>query len=244
MSAFARHNIKHLSASSLNLWAEHPGLWALRYLGQVKDEDSPAVWRGKAVEDGLTALLHGRDPLETALATFEANAQGEVSDEISEQRRAIKPMVNVLLRAPLNGNSLIGTQFKIEHWLDGVSVPFIGYIDYLFDDSLIDLKTTLRCPSAPKISHVRQVALYTAAKDKPASLLYVTDKKFALYPVSAEDSEKALDDLRGYALSLERFLSRVDSAVDALHCLPLNPDDFRVNEQTIEARKVLMGAMQ
>lgn len=242
MSGYSRHGITHVSASSLNLWAEHPGLWALRYLGGIKDIDSPAAWRGKAVEDGLTAMLHGRDAVSTALATFEANAQGEVSDDISAERRLIEPMCKQLSNIKFGGE-LIGTQVKIEHWLDGVPIPFLGFIDFNFDDGVVDLKTTMRCPSSPKIGHIRQVALYSAAKEKPASLLYVTDKKYANYPIGDNECAKALDELRSYALSLERFLSRVDSAVDALHCLPINPDDFRVGEATLEAHRVLLGAM-
>jgi hypothetical protein len=29
---FARHGIKHLSPSSLNMWRNSPGIWTLKYL--------------------------------------------------------------------------------------------------------------------------------------------------------------------------------------------------------------------
>lgn len=244
--AFQRHGISHLSPSSLVLWREHPGLWALRYLGNVRDEAGPSAWRGKAVEDAMSAILHGI-PLEQAhqiaMQTFSANAQGEIADGIEAERNVVPAMVERIAFA-LEGQvlDLVGTQIKIEHWMEGIDVPFIGYVDFLFENELLDLKTTLRLPSAPKPSHIRQVALYWAAREVKPSLLYVTDKKFAFYPVGEDDCRKALDELRADALSLECFLSCVDSARTALHCLPINAEDFRVNERTIEQHQALLGA--
>lgn len=245
-SAFAKHGIAHLSPSSLVLWREHPGLWCLRYLANVKDDAGPAAWRGKAVEDAMSALLHGcplEQAHEIARTTFDANAAGEISEAIDKQRALLAPMVRQV-SVVLTGQvvELVGTQIKIEHWMDGIDIPFIGYVDFLFTEGLWDLKTTERLPSAPKPAHVRQVALYWAARQLTPTLLYVTDKKFAPYPVNEDDFRRALDELRADALSLESFLGRMDSATDALHCLPINSDDYRVNEQIITAHQALLGA--
>lgn len=245
-SAFAKHGIAHLSSSSLVLWREHPGLWCLRYLANVKDDAGPAAWRGKAVEDALSALLHNC-PIEQAndiaRTTFDANAAGEIADDIEKQRGLLVPMVRQASIA-LTGQviELVGTQIKIEYWMDGIEIPFIGYVDYLFTEGLWDLKTTERLPSAPKPAHVRQVALYWAARQLTPTLFYLTDKKFAFYPIGEDDCLRALDELRADALSLEGFLGRIDSATDALHCLPINSDDYRVNEQIMTAHQALLGA--
>src|SRR5688572_30482018 len=98
MSAFRRFGIEHLSPSSLNLWVAAPGLWTLRYLAGVKDEGSPAMWRGSAVEDGFSHLLRGRAMAEAeaaALNSFELNAQGELSDDLDKERASIAPMLKV-----------------------------------------------------------------------------------------------------------------------------------------------------
>jgi hypothetical protein len=51
------------------------------------------------------------------------------------------------------------------HWFDRVPVPLVGYLDFAFTADIdIDLKTTRACPSWPRGNHVRQVALYRAAR--------------------------------------------------------------------------------
>ena len=57
-SAFERHGIGHLSASSLNLWAAEPALWIMeRLLGRRAPAGIPAA-RGKAVEAGVNIGLY------------------------------------------------------------------------------------------------------------------------------------------------------------------------------------------
>ena len=119
-------------------------------------------------------------------------------------------------------------QLRIEHWLDGVQVPLIGYLDFAFSSDIdVDLKTTRACPSSPRGNHVRQVALYRAARGRRGGLLYVTGKRLAYFEIGDQDAETALDDLRAAALSLSQFLGKVRNADEALACLPYNPDDFR-----------------
>jgi hypothetical protein len=242
-NAFAKHGIQHLSASSLNEWINSPLIWSIRYLGKHRDEYAPAAWRGQAVEDGLTAVLRGGDGAGVAAQTFENNALGDLSDEVEAERKRVAPMLAQAVQwsppAPL-----IATQLKIEHWFDGVPVPLIGYLDFVFEGPMIlDLKTTKACPSSPRRSHTRQMALYRAARaNSPASLLYVTEKKFACYPVGDNEAAEALAELRWAAMTMGRFLSVVDSAQDALHMLPLDTDDFRVSDSLKAAHQNLMGA--
>jgi hypothetical protein len=243
MNAFEKHSISHLSPSSLNEWMNNPLIWSIRYLGKHRDDYAPAAWRGQAVEDGLTAVLRGGDGAGVAAATFEKNALGEASDEVEAERKLVAPMLAQAVKwSP--PSPLMAAQVKIEHWLDGVPVPLIGYIDYTFEcGTIVDLKTTKACPSSPRANHTRQVALYRAARDNaPASLLYVTEKKHACYPVGDNEAAEGLAELRCAALTLERFLSVVDGAQDAMHMLPLNTDDFRVSQSMKAAHQQLMGA--
>ena len=243
MNAFEKHGINHLSASSLNEWMNDPLIWSIKYLGKHRDEYAPAAWRGNAVEDGLTAVLHGKDGAGVAANTFENNAMGDLSDEVEAERKLVAPMLAQAAKwTP--PSKLMGAQVKVEHWFDGVPVPAVGYIDYVFDcGTIVDLKTTKACPSAPRANHTRQVALYRAARNNaPASLLYVTHAKHACYPVGDNQAAEGLAELRCAALTLERFLSVVDGAQDAMHMLPLNTDDFRVSASLKAAHQQLMGA--
>lgn len=230
-SAFRRHGIEWLSPSSLNLWADQPGLWTLRYLAGVREETGPAMARGKAVEDGMLQCLHGKPgAVQAALSTFEQNVAGEISDEIEAEQLLIAPMLAqcMLWNPP---GQLLASQIKVEHFFDGVSVPVIGYLDFSFEPTDVDLKTTKKCPSAPRPEHVRQVALYRAARAKAGGLLYVTDKRQAYFDINDDARDVALGELHSAALTLERFLSRFESGEDAIRCLPMNRDSFRFSKQ-------------
>ena len=228
---FDRHGIDHLSASSLNLWIANPREWAVRYLAEdSEDADSPALWRGMAVEAGLGHWWAGRsiDQAQAAACdTFELNAVGDLSDDVDAERGLIESMLDRACRWTAPG-ALTATQVRIEHWLDDVPVPLIGFVDFAFDSAIdVDLKTTRACPSTPRGNHVRQVALYRAARGRRGGLLYVTAKRLAFFEISDEDASSALATLRAAALSLSQFLAKVGSAEEALACLPYNPDDFR-----------------
>jgi hypothetical protein len=69
-AVFQRHGIGHLSPSSLNLWIAAPGIWALRYLGKMRESGNPKMWRGNAVEAGFAAYLR-KGNLEEAQAVAE-----------------------------------------------------------------------------------------------------------------------------------------------------------------------------
>lgn len=233
MSALRRHGIERLSPSSLNLWVDSPGLWSLRYLAGLKEDTGAAQARGLAVEAALLLLLHGRNveqAKETALNNFLQNLGGEINEDIEAEQELIEPMIDQLQKWKPPGK-IIGSQMKVEHWLDGVSVPLIGYVDFIFEGPLLDLKTTKRIPSEPKPDHTRQVALYMTARQQPGKLLYVSDKRHAEYEIDEKAREEAMNQLHSAALSLERFLSKFSDSEDAIRCLPMNYDSFRFSDQ-------------
>lgn len=230
---FERFNIRHLSASSLNKWRAQPGLWAINYLLKVYDEGSAAMWRGNAVEGGVEAWLRKRDrdlALETAMSTFEANAQGDLDDDVEKERVLIPGMLGQAISALEHAPPLLMTQAKIEHWLDGVPVPLIGYVDFVLDGHwLFDLKTTKALPSTPKPEHARQVALYRAARNECGGLLYVSAKRNEgpfKPPYCIDDPEPHLAALRRDALALMNFLDRYEDPTEAACSLPMDVDHF------------------
>jgi hypothetical protein len=244
MNAFQKFGIERLSPSSLNLWNAAPGLWSLRYLGKFFDEAGPAAWRGRAVEIGLQSWFIRKDGDEAyaqALQAFEKDAQGLADDETEEELALVAPMLDIAIQSAASLPSpYFGAQTKVEYSFDGVDVPVIGYIDFVLEDgSIFDLKTTKRCPSEPKADHTRQVALYMAAKNCAGSLLYVTDKRSAHYPIEPEAAKAAMESMRRDALALQAFLASQSDARSAIRCLPMNEDDFRWSIAASEKLKEL-----
>lgn len=218
--SFAHHNIKHLSASSLALYRNQPSLWVLQYLYGVKGEVGPAAWRGSAVESGVDwAVMRPGDDFSVALAKaldrFETDAQGESSNDVEMERNSIEPMLHqaVSIMKPLG--MPIARQVKIEHWIDGIEVPVIGYIDYIYEDALVDLKTTNRMPSEPRPDHTVQVAIYKAAKQRAPKLAYVTSKKAEMKTLTDEQLEQGMWTAIKSAHAVRALLSAVGSREQA-----------------------------
>jgi hypothetical protein len=232
VSGFQKYGIDHLSPSALNCWRETPGLWTLRYLAKVWDAGNPAMWRGTATERGVEALFRGSsiiDGIRFAQGEFEKLCMGEITDEITNEMSNIGPMVTQAADAIKKNHicNIAATQLKVETWLDGVSIPVIGYVDFTFMEGPdIDLKTTKACPSKPRPDHVRQVALYNKARERPAALLYVTDKKYAFYRPTQDDLDAAVAELTSAGRSLERFLSVMPDADTAIRSVPHNLDHY------------------
>ena len=68
-NGFSQHGIEHLSASSLNLWAAEPAVWAMERLLGHRSPPSALMARGKAVEDGVHAgLIEPGLPVEACVA--------------------------------------------------------------------------------------------------------------------------------------------------------------------------------
>lgn len=234
MDAFAtleRWGIKHLSPSAINCWAEDRATWVIRYALKVREPASPAMIRGRAVEDGLSALFYGKSldearEIATRLYALEIEREGLAGEEADAEASIIVPMVDQC-DAALQARSLPtpnATQLRCEGFIDGEgwSVPILGYADFCFDGWALDLKTTKALPSKPKPAHLVQVAFYAKArKDENAALFYVTPKKWAIYDLQSDELEAAWKALAPHARSLLRALYRAKDAQDlATDCPP------------------------
>lgn len=229
-SPFERHNIRHLSPSSLVLYRADPGLWARKYLLKWQDSAGPAAWRGSAVEAGLAAWLHGQiDFRAKAHERFELDAQGLADEATEKQRQLIDSMLDVAIPG-VGLPTRPALQIKIEHWLDGVSVPLLMYLDFGFQDFDLDLKTTERIPSEPREDHLFQIGLYHAARKRPQKVLYVSAKKFALYDVTEEHAAAAVRDAVNAARALERYLSLSSDPKVLAGIFSPSTDGFRWND--------------
>lgn len=207
-------NYTRHSPSALNLFAAQPSMFVLeKVLGQRQPVGAPAH-RGTAVEHGVTIGL--MDPAATIDLCVEAATQKfDTISAISgdprrdDYRATIPAMVESALKELRPYGIPSGTQGFIEWKPEGLTLPIVGYYDFEWSDHgiIVDLKTTERMPSAVKIGHARQVALY-ASDNADARLSYVTPKKATTYRL--ENKREHREALRQIALRVEKFLSQSD----------------------------------
>ena len=172
---FATHDLKHLSASQLNLWVNEPALWVAQYLYGNRVPAGAAAARGKAAEAGINAGLFApemkvEDCVAWALNVYDTDMALKSDPKREKEREGIPGMVEIGLAElrqygipePVTEDD---DQHKIAITLDGIEIPVIGFIDWRWPEHgiVLDLKTTLRVPSEIRVEHARQGAIYSSA---------------------------------------------------------------------------------
>ena len=247
MNGFDKHGIKHLSASSINLWTNAPDVWVAQYLFGKRGPMSAAAMRGICTEDAVVAVLQGKNAdgaLDQALEKFDQSFP--IGDEKTTKERAmIQPCMELAVQEleqygepefPEEGQEKISITAKT----DDYEIPVIGYLDLVFPRHgvVIDLKTTGRCPSVMSAEHQLQRAIYQKAKgNQIVKFLYVTPKKTNL--LEDGDPSEILRKTKTQITRMERFL-RSGNARDVASVIPVNPNTFYWNGAE-EIRQELYG---
>ena len=234
-NGFTKHNIDHLSASSINLWANAPDVWVMSYLYGLRTPMGPAPWRGICVEHAVVETLMGgseKDAIQKALDKFDKRFL--VGDEATTKERAmIEPMVQLSVEQLIEfgkpefpeegGQNKISITAKGDGW----TVPVIGYLDLVYPHHgvVIDLKTTGRMPSTMSAEHQLQRAIYQKAKggNQSVKFLYVTPKKAAM--LEDGDPAEILAQAKVQITRMEAFLRTLDKET-AKAIVPVQPNSF------------------
>jgi hypothetical protein len=249
-SPFERHSIGHLSASSLNVWAAQPALWIMERLLGRRLATGIAAARGKAVEHGVHLGLTNPpasldECIDAAEREFIRQTVLSVDPRREDERKKLAGWVTGALAELRQYGTPDGYQEKVEIRLDGIAVPIIGYVDWLFSQHgvIVDLKTTERFPSQIGNSHGRQGAVYASAHGnfgmrfayaKPAP--GKTDKRqVTVYEMSGDDVRQHLAALRAIALSLGRFLAVSDDPHELAGLIVPDFDSFWWSDQAARA---------
>lgn len=235
-NAFERHGLDHLSASSINLFVAQPAMWAMQKLMGRKSSVGPAAHRGSAIEAGVEMGLF--DPSasveacqDLAISRFNQLTALSADPAVEKERANIAPAVAVALAElrqygipeAAEGNR----QHRIEVQLPGVTVPFIGWLDFWFPAHgiIVDLKTQARLSSKISDPHARQGAIYHAAHgNAEIRFAYVTPQKMGVYRL--DDPRTHLDQVVSIAQSIERFLSLSDDGAALTRSLSPDLDSF------------------
>jgi hypothetical protein len=203
--------IRH-SPSALNLFAASPAMFVLERVLMIKQPVGVPAHRGVGVEDGVTfGLLNPEAPLkdciEVAQLKYDTLTALSTDDRRQKYRDNISDMVAMALEELRPYGVPSHTQGLVEWKPEGLTLPIIGIFDYHWADHNIttDLKTTERMPSAIKINHAKQVALYVTSNNAAARITYATPKKCVTYNVENTDAHRTA--LHQIALKVEKFLA-------------------------------------
>jgi hypothetical protein len=253
MNAFEKHGIDHLSPSSLNTWINAPSLWVLEKLLKFRGNMGAAGHRGTATEAGVSAGLFDHalsedECVAVAYPVFDKLTALSGDPKRETERAAIAGMVRqgLALRShgvPIRANAPArfgsGEQHKVEIRLEGVGVPIIGYLDWLYPEEVLDLKTTMRVPSGMSETHLRQATVYKHAHmDRRVRFFYVSDKKAEKHTLTREQFDLATRELTQAAQRLERFLGLSGDARELAAVVPHSSESFYFNDPTTRAKAV------
>ena len=246
---FSAYGIEHLSPSSCNLFEASPAAFVLQKVFKKKGQVGAAAHRGSAVETGIVhGLNNPQAPRDECIQVandefWRLNAlSGDPRSE--KERLSVGDMVNVGLNELAPYGTPTSCQGKIEHLLEELAVPIIGFYDFEWsnDKILIDLKTTHALPSKISNKHARQVALYCKAQGGGVDgrITYVTTKKSATYRLeNVENHVKALERI---ALTIQRFLSITSDPKElAAICVPDRDSFYFADDETKQAAWDIWG---
>lgn len=236
-SACERHGLKHLSASTLNLFQNAPGLFILEKLMGKRQPVGCAAHRGNAAEAGIIAGLQKLDmPVEDcqALAVIEFDRLTALSgDPNREKERKAVPLIvaqGLTELRPYGTPSHYQQEVLWEH--PELPLPMRGFIDLRWEDKgiLTDIKTTMRVPSEISESHARQVAGYGYAISDNIDLriTYISDKKAITYQL--ENAKAHVAAIVKVASALEKFLSISDDPRELAKYVAVDFSSFYWND--------------
>lgn len=228
----------HLSASSITSFVQRRSVWWAERIAGVKLPVSPAMIRGNAVETGVRFALLGDDidsAIKRAVDQYDADCTREklldLDGKVAKEREVIAPSVELAVDA-LAGFGVPkyeanGKQQKVSIFCrygddEADRIEVIGFLDFVFEGLIVDLKSTGRMPSTMSWGHQVQRAIYARATGLPVRFAYVTPKKIELKEDG--DIDAVLASIKQAVRAMDAVL-RLDTDQQRLLCLP-DPDDF------------------
>lgn len=206
---FVRH-----SPSSLNLFCAAPAKFVLEKILDRRQPVGAPAFRGTAVEDGVA---HGLKFPEAALSECVAAAESKYDTltalTTDARREDFRNSIPAMVTSGLEELRPYGIPTSMQGYVEwrpaDLVYPIVGYYDFAWEQHgiVVDLKTTDRLPSAIKVPHARQMALYASelGGNLDPRISYVTPKKRATYRL--ENVRDHLNALHQIALRCEAFLA-------------------------------------
>jgi len=172
-----------------------------------------AAHRGTACESGVvSALVEGHDDdyaAGVALVEFDTLSALSGDPRKDKVRSQVDPITRQAITALRPYGKPNATQGFIEWKPEELEYPIVGYFDFMWDDVgvVVDLKTTMSCPSSIRSAHARQVAFYSAG-NLAGRVAYVTPKRAEIYELEDIAGHRAA--LLKMAIACENFCNLSD----------------------------------
>jgi len=235
---FEVHGVNHLSASSINKFRKDPAKWLVNIAGYTDRIFSPAMSFGIAIEDGITQGVNEPDcSIEDCISATNRSYQ-KIYDSINDNKAYDYSFAKCHERRDRTANLLteivplyrkfgipIATQKKISIDLEVLPIPIIGYVDYLYEDKVRDLKTTGVSPKL-RSDYQRQLAIYEYAtgKDPVVDFVYSLKTKQTLISMSVENTDATMNEIKRICVKMMRLLSLSDNISEVAYLSCIEPD--------------------
>lgn len=209
------------SASTINLFIKDPCLFVLKYFYGMRTDFNVHAMRGVAIEHGVNRFYETgnlEQSIEDAMREFYKitfNLDHEFED-IEELIPSWTENAITVMNLESSGTTpTVQTELRFE--IDGLK--FIGFLDYEFEDKVIDLKTVSKVPNllvrgerkghlpAIKRDNVRQQVLYKYATNKPTHLLYVSSEDSLVYEIQDDEYEEYLKEIKEVVKEIKNILT-------------------------------------
>ena len=245
---FKTHGIEHLSPSKVNLWVSDPALFIGTYLCGMKGSFGVGAFRGNAVEHALQKRITNKDLPPKAIdeflyGSFDAECiEHNIStddEKLIKERKALELYYSSALDIYSDLGMPTHYQHKIYYSLhEDLPIPFLGYIDFVYEDSIRDLKTVGVRPSKFSDAHQRQLAVYSKAfPDKELWCDYVTKKEVMSFKL--QNVEQRLNQVINICFGLQKFLSISDDPYELASMHYPNYDSWMWSEDMKEQSKTI-----
>jgi len=224
-----KEDFKH-SFSSASKFVKNPSEWICHYGLGLRSPSSPAMTRGNLSEFGTyykvkRGMQQKDDKAFSKLIEhrFKKLKYLDADKEIINAIEIAKQFEKVLYERQLR--DIKSYQREEIKKVEDLKYPVRMFTDFEFDNIIIDAKSTLRMPYAPKIDHLRQQGLYATLYDKPTALLYATPKKTMYYKLTEDDIKQGYNECLNHFKSLENYIIRCNNSLEeAIKITPLYTD--------------------
>lgn len=234
---------KH-SAFAGNLWIGNQSAFIYRYGLMNWGKDNPRMMMGKVAErvarEALLNNISPEDASKQAEKEFNLHTAGEVTKETDKVGPITANFVRELSKLgfpiPHEGKQIVE--------IEGLSYKVSLELDFSFGNyGIVDTKATLAVPSEPRPDNVRQCALYAKILKRPVSLLYASDKKVFLRPLTADEIDQGYNDLVQAWKQIERWQDKFATPQEAIKYVPLCVDTYHFDDEDVPKARALWDGL-